>query len=140
MTQPTSPLPAAAGLCEDLLDMRPRIPALLLTAALACAGCNGLECEGLRVDVVNSDQSLQAVQMIGPDEFPGQDKLLHPGEQRRIVPCLRVGDRQRFRVLTADGSETLATANCVVSRSGDNIQGAVARVVWDLRGLACENW
>ena len=49
-------------------------------------------------------------------------------------------DRQRFRVLTADGSETLATANCVVSRSGDNIQGAVARVVWDLRGLACENW
>lgn len=127
-------------LCEDLGDMRPRVRASLLALTLAWPACDGLECEGLRVDILNSDQSLRAVQLIGPDEFPGENKVLRPGEERRIVPCVRVGDRRQFRALTADGSETLAVANCVVSRSGENIRNAVARVVWDPRGLVCENW
>ena len=120
--------------------MRTRFLAAILGLALCGVGCDGLECEGLRVDILNSDQSLRPVQVIGPDEFPGQEKVLAPGQQRRIVPCVRVGDRQSFRVLPADGSETLANATCVVSRSGTNIQEAVARVVWDPRGLVCENW
>lgn len=120
--------------------MRVRTIAVIVGLALVGAGCDALECEGLRVEIVNSDQSLRPVQIIGPDEFPGQEKVLAPGQQRRIVPCVRVGDRKSFRVLTADGSETLANATCVVSRSGTNIQEAVARVVWDPRGLVCENW
>jgi len=148
MTQ-AAPLPgrrqraSAGGLtCAKICDEMARrfVPGIILALALAGAACDGLECEGLRVDILNSDQSLRAVQIIAPDEHPGEDKLLHPGEERRIVPCVRVGDRRTFRALSADGGEALAVVNCVVSRSGSNIQDAVARVVWDPRGLVCENW
>lgn len=115
----------------------------LVLAGLLGAGCDWLEdrlqtCGDMRIDLLNSQQSLAAVSILAEDEQPFPEALLASGASRRIVQCVERGDAKRFRVLR--GEETLAIANCTVSRGRYEYEAVVARVVFDPRGLVCENW
>lgn len=116
---------------------------LALLLASWCAGCGFVQdrlrsCGHMQVDLINSDQSLGAVSILAEGEGPSAATLLEPGASRRLLLCVERGDAKRFRSLR--GGDTLAVANCVVSRARYEYEAVVARVVWDARGLSCENW
>src|SRR5262245_31817044 len=111
--------------------------------ALTFTGCDWFQdrfrqCGHMQVDLLNSEQSIEPISVLVEDEqaFPGAE--LASGASRRRLLCVERGDAKRFRAMR--GSETLATANCVVSRSRYEYESTIARVVWDPRGLVCENW
>lgn len=112
-------------------------------AALLAGGCDYVQdrlrsCGHLQVDLVNSEQSLGPVSLFAEGEIASAAGLLESGASRRLLLCVERGDAKRFRALR--GAETLAVANCVVSRARYEYEATVARVVWDPRGLVCENW
>ena len=110
---------------------------------LLAAGCDFLQdrlrsCGHMQVDLLNSQQSIEPVSILAEGEQPFPEAVLASGAARRIVVCVERGDAKRFRAVR--GGDTLAIANCVVSRARYEYETTVARVVWDPRGLSCENW
>jgi hypothetical protein len=105
----------------------------------ACAYIEGRlkTCEDVRIDLVNSQQTIAAVNIAGPEESFGPGNLLASGAARSLVLCLERGDRKQFRA-GVDG-DTVGTINCVASRGTYEGQ-PVPRVVWTLQGLTCEDW
>jgi hypothetical protein len=120
-----------------------RTAALAALSALCAPGCDWVHdrfrsCGHLAVELVNSEQSIGPVQVLAESERESDELLLASGAARRLSLCVERGDAKRFRVVR--GGETLANANCVVSRDRHDYESTVARVVWDARGLVCENW
>jgi len=116
-----------------------------LTLALLAPGCDWVQdrfrsCGHLQVDLANSMQTSDSVHVLAEEERAVEATLLVSGSSRRILLCVERGDAKRFRALTADGQQTLAVSNCVVSRGRYEYEAAVSRVVWYTDGLACENW
>ena len=92
----------------------------------------------MQVDLLNSEQSIDPVGILADGEQPFAEAVLASGSSRSLSLCVERGDAKRFRALR--GAAVLAVANCVVSRAPYEYETAVARVVWDPRGLVCENW
>jgi len=93
-------------------------------------------CSDARIELANSQQSRETVNLVPPGEDPSPDNLLAPGESRRIELCLSKGDRRGFRVVR-DGA-TLATATCVASLA--SYEPLVIRVGYGPGGISCEGW
>lgn len=118
---------------------RAALAALLLTSN----ACDWLHdrfraCGHQTVELLNSDQAIQPVMILAEEESESAEAELVSGASRRLELCVERGDAKRFRARR--GGETLAVANCTVSRSRYEYEATVVRVVWDARGLACENW
>src|SRR6185436_9282753 len=95
------------------------------------------ECGNQTVELLNSDQAIVPVAILFEEEsLPEREALLVSGASRRLAVCVERGDAKRFRAVR--GGETLAVANCVVSRARYEFEATVVRVVWDARGLVCE--
>jgi hypothetical protein len=114
---------------------------LAVAAGLAGAGCDWLgdrfkTCQDAFVDLVNGDQSREAVDIVADGEDPGPQTPLEPGQARRVSYCLSKGDRRGFRVLRE--GVVLADAVCVASRS--TYEGRAVQVRWGPAGLACSGW
>jgi hypothetical protein len=121
----------------------PRRAALAVLAALVSPSCDWLhdrfrQCGRIAVELHNSDQAIEPVQILAEGERSGDEALLPSGASRRISLCVERGDAKRFRAVR--GTDTLAVANCIVSRARYEYESTVMRVVWDPRGLVCENW
>ncbi len=117
--------------------------AALAVLLLAAGGCGWMDdhfdCGNQTVELLNSDQSIAPVAILFEEEsLPEREALLVSGASRRLDVCVERGDAKRFRAVR--GGETLAVANCVVSRARYEYEATVLRVVWDARGLVCENW
>ena len=115
------------------------LAALLLTTG----GCDWLhdrfrECGHQTVELLNSEQSIGPVAILAEGERDSDEAVLASGASRRLELCVERGDAKRFRAVR--GGETLAVANCTVSRSRYQYEATIVRVVWDARGLVCENW
>jgi len=95
-------------------------------------------CGHLQIELVNDDQAIGPVSILAEDEQPFPEAVLASGTSRRRLFCVERGDAKRFRVVR--GGDTIAVANCVVSRARYEYESTVSRVVWDPRGLVCENW
>jgi hypothetical protein len=112
--------------------------------SLAC-GLDGVfhdrlkTCGDAAVDLVNSEQAQAAVHIAGPAESFTAETLLASGASRRLVLCLERGDRKVFRAGDRDG-HTIGIVTCVATRTRDQYQASVARVVWGPLGFACEDW
>lgn len=114
-----------------------------LMAVVLLAGCDWLKarlrtCHQLRVDLVNSEQTLAAVNVTVEDEGPSPGNLLASGASRRVSLCVEKGDREKF-VAWRDG-QILAEIRCPVSLSPDQVDASVARVVFGPPGFSCEGW
>jgi hypothetical protein len=121
----------------------PSLPALTALAALLFSGCDWVQdrfrqCGHMQVELLNSDQSIDPVAILAEGEQPSDQAVLASGTSRTLLLCVERGDAKRFRAVRGGG--TLGVANCVVSRARYEYETTVARVVWDSRGLACENW
>jgi hypothetical protein len=117
--------------------------AALGSLLLAAGGCDWLhdrfrECGHQTVELLNSEQSLGPVAILVEGERDSDEALLASGASRRLELCVERGDAKRFRAVR--GGETLAVANCTVSRARYQYEATIVRVVWDARGLVCENW
>lgn len=122
--------------------------ALLLAATLVSTVFGGMGCEyvndrfrtckDLAIDLVNSQQNREPVNLIAEDETFTADNLLAEGTSRRRILCVERGDRKRFRA--ARNGEVLGVANCVVSKAAFQYEVGSARVVWGPTGFSCENW
>lgn len=112
--------------------------------SLAC-GLDGVfgnrlkTCGDAAVDLVNSEQAQAAVHIAGPGESFTAETFLASGASRRVQLCLERGDRKVFRAGDRDG-HTIGSVTCVATRTSDQYQASVARVVWGPLGFACENW
>ena len=118
-------------------------PKAAVLAALLLANCAWVQdrfrcCGHMAIALLNSELSIGPVEILAEDERESADLLLASGASRRLSLCVERGDSKRFRALRA--GETVAVSNCVVTRSRDEFESTVARVVWDARGLVCENW
>src|SRR5437764_1292179 len=72
-------------------------------------------CRDTPVDLINSEQTVEEVHIVGPDEFINEDNHMKSGASRTISMCIERGDRVKFRV-ERDG-DIIAMVNCVASRS-----------------------
>lgn len=116
--------------------------ALVGLAAMAAA-CGYLEdrfktCEDVPVDLINNDQTLGPVHVLGPGETATSETLLQSGQSRRVFMCLQKGQTQRFRAQLPDDAQPVATLNCVASLA--SYESARPRVLWTPVGLRCEDW
>ncbi len=117
----------------------------LLGLAAVCLGCGVLDhaarivndCTSTPVTLLNSQQTLGPIHLVGPDEVPGPGDRLSSGAARELWLCLSEGRSFEFRAID-DGGAVVGTAKCAASR--DDYLGANARVVWTPGGLRCENW
>lgn len=121
----------------------PRAACAALLALASSVGCDWVQdrfrsCGHLQVDLVNSEQAIEQVSILAEGEQPTAERVLASGSSRRLLLCVERGDAKRFRAMR--GGDVLAIANCVVSRARYEYEATVARVVWDARGLVCENW
>jgi hypothetical protein len=130
-----------------LMQGASRIPTLGLLSALFSLGC-GLDsvfanrlktCGDAAVELVNSAQAQAAVHIAGPAESFTAETFLASGASRRVQLCLERGDRKSFRAGARDG-QVLGSVTCVATRTSDQYEAAVARVVWGPLGFSCENW
>jgi hypothetical protein len=123
---------------------RPRVPSLLLGAALASAACDLVDdltnrfktCQDASVVLLNSEQTLGPVHIAGPGEAFTSENLLESGFSRRISLCLERGDRKMFRA--GSNGEVVGTATCVAERA--RYEGVIPRVVWGPGGFSCQGW
>jgi hypothetical protein len=136
-----------SGSCDHeavITTPRSRTVALLLACgSFFDSGCDWIQdrfrsCGHLRVDLVNSDQTLSQVSILAEDEQEKPETVLASGASRRISICVEKGDIKKFRALK-DG-EVLAVANCVVSKSRYQYEASLAKVVWTPIGFLCEEW
>lgn len=112
-------------------------------ALLGLSGCDYVqdrfrECRHLRIDLENRGGSGQPVNLVLEGERFADDNLVPWLASRRVEVCAERGDVKRMRAGRND--QTLAIANCVVTRPTYEYETNVARVVWDRGELACENW
>lgn len=122
---------------------RPSLAVAAALAALLPAGCDWVQdrfrqCGHMQVELLNSEQSIEPVGILAEGEPTSEEAVLASGASRRLSLCVERGDAKRFRAVR--GGATLAVANCVVSRARYEYESTLARVVWDARGLVCENW
>jgi len=115
----------------------------LLAAALLATGCEYVNdrfrtCKDLAIDLVNSQQNREAVNLIAEDETFGPDNLVAEGAARRRILCVERGDRKRFRA--ARNGEVIGVVNCIVSKAAFQYEIGSARVLWGPTGFTCENW
>ena len=113
-----------------------------MATGLMTLRCDSLQdrlrtCGHLQIDLVNDDQSINPVSILAEDEQPFPEAVLASGTSRRRLFCVERGDAKNFR--TVRGGDTIAVANCVVSRARYEYESTISRVVWDPRGLVCEN-
>jgi hypothetical protein len=94
------------------------------------------DCDDTLVTIVNSEQTRETVNIIGPDEVFGQQNLVASGESRGILLCLKEGDRKRFRV--QNGTTIVASEECVASR--DDYEAHRPTVLWTQDSLTCVDW
>lgn len=121
----------------------PLLAAALITTALCGLGCEYVNdrfrtCKDLAIDLVNSQQNREAVNLIAEDETFTADNLVAEGASRRRILCVERGDRKRFRA--GRNGEVLGVVNCVVSKAAFQYEVGSARVVWGPTGFVCENW
>jgi hypothetical protein len=117
------------------------VVAASLAAGLAVAGCDWLgdrfkTCQDAFVDLVNGDQSSDAIDLVADGEDPGPQTGLLPGQARRVTYCLSKGDRRGFRVLRE--GQVLDQAVCVASRA--SYEGRAVQVRWGPAGITCAGW
>jgi hypothetical protein len=117
--------------------------ALVIVIGLLTLRCDEIQdrfrtCGHLQVDLINDDQSISPISILAEDEQPFPEAILASGASRRRLLCVERGDAKNFRAIR--GGDTIAVANCVVSRARYEYESTVSRVVWDPRGLGCENW
>ena len=122
---------------------RNRIKAMALAGLVFLPGCDFVqdrfrECRHLRIDLENRGGSGQSVNLVLEGERFGDDNVVPWLASRRVEVCAERGDVKRFRAGRSD--QTLAIANCVVTRPTYEYETNVARVVWDRGELGCENW
>ena len=114
------------------------VVALALVAA--AAGCGFFErfksCRDVRVRVVNSQQTLSAVNIAAPGEDFTPETLLESGASREIVLCLDRGESVKFRA--AKDGQVLGIARCVADQS--SYEGTSVTVLWTLQGFLCQGW
>lgn len=119
------------------------VKTMALAALLALPGCDWVqdrfrECRHLRIDLENRGGSGQPVNLVLEGERYANENLVPWLSSRRVEVCAERGDVKRFRAGRSD--ETLAIANCVVTRPTYEYENNVARVVFDRERLDCENW
>ncbi len=117
--------------------------ALALVGALCAPGCGYLQnrlktCEDTAVDLINDEQTLGPIHVLGPEEPVSSQTLLQSGQSRRITQCLDKGDVKRFRAQRPNETTPVATANCAASLA--SYETATPRVRWTPIGLRCEGW
>lgn len=116
------------------------VAALLLSFSLGCSLDGRLKtCGDASVELLNSEQAQAAVHIAGPAESFTTQTFLESGASRRILLCLERGDRKDFRAGDRDG-HTIGTVTCVATRTADQYEGALARVIWGPLGFSCESW
>jgi hypothetical protein len=120
-----------------------RLFAVLLAVGML-TGCDWLQnrfktCRDIRVDLVNSEQTLGPVHVTGPSEGFSQETLLASGATRQISMCVERGDSEKFRAAT-ETFQVLGVGNCVVGQSLYNYEAITPRVTWTLYGFLCEGW
>jgi hypothetical protein len=118
------------------------LPAVVVLT-LAAPACDWLDdrfktCSDLPVELRNEDAERRTASILVEDESESDATRLQPGGTRRTSVCVGRGDSKRFRALH-EGT-VLGVANCVASRAVYEYEATLARVVWDARGLVCENW
>lgn len=114
-----------------------------LGIVLFASGCGYLQnrlktCEDTSVDLINDEQTLGPIHLLGPEEAPSAQTLLQSGQARRITQCLDKGDVKRFRAQQPNETTPVATANCAASLA--SYETARPRVRWTPIGLRCESW
>jgi hypothetical protein len=122
---------------------RNRIKAMALAGLLFLPGCDFVqdrfrECRHLQVDLENRGGSGAPVNLVLEGERYGEDNVVPWLASRRVQVCAERGDVKRFRA--GRGDQTIAIANCVVTRPTYEYEFNVARVVFDRDALDCENW
>ena len=127
--------------------MKCRLPSLsvscLLAASLVSTSCDWLQerfktCRDVRVDLVNSQQTLGPYFIAGPDESFDSANRLDSGASRSLVQCLEKGDRKKFRAGTPAG-DTVGIVTCVAGKTSYEGQ-PVPQVVWFNDGFDCLDW
>ena len=118
-------------------------PLALVGLLLLASGCDWMqdrfrECGHQTVELLNSEQSIGPVAILAEGERDSDEAILASGASRRLELCVERGDAKRFRAV--QGGATVAVANCTVSRARYQYEATIVRVVWDARGLVCENW
>jgi hypothetical protein len=116
-----------------------------LGMGVLCLGCGLLDnlaetldgCTSAPVTLVNSQQTLEAVHLVGPDEIVGEGNRLTSGASRQIWLCLGEGRSYAFQAVN-DAGVVVGSAKCASGQ--DEYPGIEVRVVWTPVGLRCENW
>jgi len=119
--------------------------AVVVGLALAVPGCRWFDnlddelktCHDWDVRLLNDEQTIDAVHIIGPNEGVRSDTLLDSGKSRTIVLCLDPGHDYNFRVESEDG-RILAAIKCPVSSR--HYDGITPTVAWTPIGLRCIDW
>jgi hypothetical protein len=114
-----------------------------LGGMLILAGCDWLDdrfktCRDVRVDLLNSQQTLDPIHLVGPDESFDSSNRLESGASRSLVQCLEKGDRKKFRAGSLNG-DTIGLVTCVAEKSSYEGQ-PVPQVVWFTTGFECLDW
>jgi len=125
------------------MSLKRKLVTILVIMALPGIGCEYLEdrfktCRDTRVDLVNSDQSLAAMHIVGPNERATDATLLEPRQTRRTMQCLERGDTRKYRAIPPGQWDPVAIVNCVAANA--SYEGDVLEVVWTVRGFRCEGW
>ena len=102
---------------------------------LAAQACNW-GCQETRVQLVNSQQSVQTVNLVGPEEGAGPGNVLAPGQTRDIMLCLQKGGAQEFRAISQ--GQLIGSVRCVAQSS--SYDGAAVQVLWTFEGFICQGW
>jgi hypothetical protein len=118
---------------------------IVVAAAFALVACDTFEnlkdhfktCQDTTVVLTNSPQTINDINLIGPEETAGPSNVLHSGESRQLPMCLEKGDRKLFRVLRLTGEE-IAAVNCVASLA--NYEAHQPTVTWTPEGIHCDGW
>lgn len=96
------------------------------------------DCRQLKVDLVNAQFSLGQINLLAEHEPVNDETLLVPGASRRVLVCAERGDRKRF--FAAKDGQFVGVVNCVVTKDPHELESSLARVLWGLQGLSCEDW
>ena len=114
--------------------------ALLLFVVGALPACHYLEkyktCRDVRVELVNSQQTIAAVSIAAPGEDFTPQTLLVSGASREVILCLDKGDVVKFRA--AVNGQEVGVARCVTTQT--SYEATSVSVIWTLQGFVCQGW
>jgi hypothetical protein len=107
---------------------------------VAASGCHYWEkyksCRDVVVHVVNSEQTLSAVNIAIPGEDFGPQTLLQSGQTRDVILCMDRGQTAKFQA--AQNGTVLGIARCTANQS--SYEGTSVTVIWTLQGFFCQGW